>query len=83
MKQNLIKSYFIPYLINEKEMETSVIEKAHDFFPFKFGDFQLLHIMNFLGGATTLDSFLKSYKAGEMKKYFPYEWFDITNKLDE
>ena len=80
---NLIKSYLNLYLINEKEIEPSVIEKAHDFFPFKFGDFQLLHNMSFLGGATTIDSFLKAYKAGEMKEYFPYEWFDITNKLDE
>ena len=23
-----------------------------------------------------LDSFLKAYKASEMKGYFPYKWFD-------
>ena len=64
---NLIKSYLIPYLINEKEIEPSVIKKANDFVSFKFGDVQLLDIMNFLGGTTTLDSFLKAYKASEMK----------------
>ena len=39
--------------------------------------------MKVLGGATTLDSFLKAYKASETKGYFPYEWFDTPNQLDE
>ena len=64
---NLIKSYLIPYLINEKEIEPSVIKKGNDFVSFKFGDVQFLDILNFLGGAATLDSFLKAYKASEMK----------------
>ena len=80
---NLIKSYHLPYRINEKEIEPSFIKKANDFVSFKFGDVQLLDIMKFLGGATTLDSFLKAYKASEMKGYFPYEWFDTPNQLDE
>ena len=80
---NLIKPYLIPYLINEKKIEPSVIKKANDFVSFKFGDVQLLDIMKFLDGATTLDSFLKAYKTSELKRYFPYEWFDTPNKLDE
>ena len=79
---NLIKSYLIPYLIRDKEQETSVIKKANDFISFKFGDVQFLGIMKFLGGATTLDSFLKAYKASETKGFFPYEWFDNPDKLD-
>ena len=39
--------------------------------------------MNFLGGATTLDYFLKANKASEVKGFLPYEWFDTPNKLDE
>ena len=38
--------------------------------------------MKFLGGATTLDSFLKAFKASETKEFFPYEWFDNPDKLD-
>ena len=79
---NLIKSYLIPYLIRDKEQETSVIKKANDFISFKFGDVQFLDIKKFLGGATTLDSFLKAYKASETKGFFPYEWFDNPDKLD-
>ena len=80
---DLIKLYLIPYLIKEKEIEPSVIKKANDFVSFNFGDVQLLDFMKFLGGATTSDSFLKAYKASELKGYFPYEWFDTPNKLDE
>ena len=71
-------------LIRDKEQKTSVIKKANDFISFKFGfgDVQFLDIMKFLGGATTLDSFLKAYKASETKTFFPYEWFDNPDKLD-
>ena len=37
--------------------------------------------MNFLGGATSLDSFLKAYKTSETKRFFPYEWFDHPNRM--
>ena len=57
---NLIKSYLLPFLINERNMEPTVIQKANQFVSFKFGD--LLDIMSFLGGATNLDSFQKAYK---------------------
>ena len=46
---NLIKSYLIPYLIRDKEQETSVNKKANDFISFKFGDVQFLDIMKVLG----------------------------------
>ena len=80
---NLIKSYLILYLIRDKDQEASVIKKGNDFISFKFeGDVQFFDIMKFLGGATTLDSFLNAYKASEMKGFFPFEWFDNPDKLD-
>ena len=79
---NLIKSYLIPYLIRDKEQGTSVIKRANDIIPFKFGDVQFLDKMKFLGGATTLESFVKAYKASETKGFFPSEWFDNPDKLD-
>ena len=77
---NLIKSYLLPILINERNMEPIVIKKANQFVSFKFGDVQLLDIMNFLGGARSLDSFLKAYKTTETKGFFPYEWFECPQK---
>ena len=78
---NLIKSYLLPILINERDIEPTVIKRVNHFISFKFGDIQVLDIMNFLGGATSLDSFLKAYKTSETKVFFPYEWFDHTHKI--
>ena len=38
--------------------------------------------MNLLGGATSLDSFLKTYKITETKGFFPYDWFDCPQKMN-
>ena len=37
-------------------------------------------MMNFLGGARSLDFFLKAYKISETKRFFPHEKFDHTDK---
>ena len=66
---NLIKSYLLPILENERDVEPTVTKKANQFVSFKFGDIQLLKIMNFLGGATTLDSFLKAYETEETEVF--------------
>ena len=44
----------------KKNMEPTVNKNANQFVSFKFGDVQLLDIMNFLGGATSLEAFLKA-----------------------
>ena len=74
---NLIKSYLLPYLIHERDIQPTVIKKANHC------DVHFLDILNFLGGATSLDSFVKAYKTNETKRFFSYEWFDSPNKLDE
>ena len=78
---NLIKSYLLPILVNERDIEPTVIKKANQFISFKFGDIQLLDIMKILGGATSLDSFLKAYRTSETKVFFPYKWFDHPDKM--
>ena len=78
---HLIKSYLLPILVNERDIEPTVIKKANQFISFKFVDIQLLDILNFLGGATSLDSFLKAYKTSLTKRFFPYEWFDHPDKM--
>ena len=79
---NLIKSYSLPIPINERNIEPTVIEKANQFVSIKFGDVPFLDFMNFLGGATSLDSFPKAYKTAETKSFYPYEWFDCPQKLN-
>ena len=78
----LIKSYLLPILINERDLESTPIKKANQFGAVKFGDIQLLDHMNFLGGATSLDSFLKAYKTKESKGLSPSDWFDCREKMN-
>ena len=78
---NLVKKYLLSILVEDKDIEPIVIKKANQHVSFKFVDVQLLDTLNFLGGATNLDSFLKAYKTEETKGFFPYEWFDAAEKL--
>ena len=78
---NLIKSCLLPILVNEGDSEPTVIKKVNQFISFKFGDIHLLDTMSLLGGATSLDSFLKAYKTSETKEFFPYEKFDHPDKM--
>ena len=75
------KSFLLPVLVNGRDIEPTVIKKTNQFISFKYGDIQFLVIMNFLGGATSLDSLLKAYKTSETKGSFPYEWFDHPDKM--
>ena len=79
---NLIKSCLLPILVNERDIERTVIKKANQFVSFKFGDIQLGDIMNFHGVAKSLVSFLKAYKTSETKRFFPYEKFDHPDKME-
>ena len=79
---NLIKSYLLPTFVNERGIEPTVIKKANQLVFVKFGDIQLLDIMNFLGGATSFDTFVKAYKTKETKGFFSYEWFDCPGKMN-
>ena len=65
---NLIKIFVLPYLIHVRDIQSTVIKKANQFVSFKFCDVQLLRVLSFLGGATSLDSFFKAYKTNETKR---------------
>ena len=80
---NLIKSYLLPVFVKERDIEPTVLKKANQFVSFKFGDIQLIDIMILLGGATSLEYFLKAYKTKETKGFFPYEWFDCPEKMNK
>ena len=72
----------LPILVIERDIGPTVIKEANRFVSFKFGDIQLLDIINLLGGATNLDSFLKAYKTKETNGFFPYEWLDCPKKMN-
>ena len=77
---NSIKTYLLPILVNKRDVEPTVIKKANQFIAFIFGDIQVLDIMNFLGGATSRELFLKAYKTSETEGFFTYEFSDYHDK---
>ena len=82
---NLIESYFIRILFNEKISEPLVIKKITQFNSLKFGNVQLLNILNFIVGATPPVSFLKAYEASETKRCSPMNGSNVhqnTNTKD-
>ena len=68
---NLIESYLLRILVNDQDIEPTVIKKANQFISFNFGDIRLLDKLNFLDGAISLDSFLKEYKIKKQKDVSP------------
>ena len=78
---NVIKSNLLHILVSERNNEATAIKKANKFISCKCGDFQPLDIFIFPGGTTSLDSFFMAYKTSKTKGFFPYEWFDHPDKM--
>ena len=57
---NFIKSQCFLVFASERDIEPTVVNEPNEIILFKFDDNQALGIMNFLGGATSLDSFLNA-----------------------
>ena len=79
--KNLIETYLLPILVNERCIEPTVMKKANQIFSFKFGDIQLLDIMTFLGGDTSFNSFFKAYKTKETKGSSPTNGSIVQRKI--
>ena len=68
---NLIKSYLLPFPVNDRDIEPTVIKKANQFVCFKFGDIQLLDIINLLGVPQALTLSLKLTRPKRQRVSFP------------
>ena len=57
-------------------------KKDNQFVSFKFSNDQFFEVSTIHGGATSLDSFLKTYKTSEQTKGFFHDWFSLPDKLN-
>ena len=64
---NLKQTFLLPLLVNERGIEPLVIKNANQFVSFKLRYVLLRKVLNFFGGATSLDSFVEAYKTSETK----------------
>jgi hypothetical protein len=44
--------------------------------------FRFLDIINYLGPGTSYEKWVKAYECKTVKSWFPYKWFDTSEKLD-
>ena len=68
---NLIKEYLLSHLLLEKNVVPKVIRQGNKYIGLNFLGLQFLDILNFLGGTSSLASFLKAYGASEEKGFSP------------
>ena len=65
----------------EEDVKINAIKKGSNYTQIATYRFKFLDISNYLAGGVSYAKFLKAYSVEENKSYFPYEWFDSTDKL--
>ena len=70
-------------MIVEQKVEPILIKKASQCVFVRFGDLQLLNVLNFIIWATSFGSLLKTYKTLDTKRYFPLKCFDDPVKFNK
>ena len=79
---DLMKASLLPILVNERDIEPTVMKKANQFFLFKFRDIQVLDIMNFHGGATSLD-FSSRLTKPKRQKVFSLRMVRLSREIEQ
>ena len=89
---NVIKQFFIPYLLkpskqdNEEEEadETRfVIKRQNTFMCFATKKLKFLDVTQYLAPGVSYDKYLKAYGCELQKGHFPYEYMDGIGKLED
>ena len=68
--------------MEDEDVRMNTIKKGNSYSQLATYRFKFLDISNFLAGGVSYCKFLKAYQIEEAKGYFPYEWFDSFDKLD-
>ena len=79
---NAVKEFLFPYLIEHHPIKFTV-KRNSNHMCLKTKCLKLLDITNYLAPGFSYDQFLKAYECEQTKGYFPYEWVDGLNKLEE
>ena len=86
---NVIKRFFVPYLLTPSEDEDEsdescfVIKRLNTFMCFSTNRLRFLDVINYLAPYFSYDTYLKAYGCTMQKGHFPYEYIDNLRKLEE
>ncbi len=80
---NLMKQYLHKSLEDCGEEVSFTIKKANAYMSLKTQHLQFLDIRSYLAPNYSYDAFIKAYKCKIEKGFFPYDYFDSYDKLNE
>ena len=79
---NVLKKFLIPYLVRHGGVKFCV-KRGQSYLALRTEKLKFLDISNFLAAGSSYAGFLKAYGCAENKGFFPYEWVDSLEKLEE
>ena len=79
---NAVKKFLFPYLIENHPIKFTV-KRNNNHICIKTEYLKLLGISNYVAPGFSYDQFLRAYECEQTKGFFPYEWVDGLDKLNE
>ena len=79
---NVLKRFLIPYMVKNGGVKFCV-KRNQSYLALRTEKLKFLDISNFLAAGSSYAGFLKAYGCAENKGFFPYEWVDTLEKLEE
>lgn len=79
---NIAKRFLLPYLIKHHPIKF-LVKKNNNHMLHKIEFLKFLDITSYLAPGFSYDQFLKAYGCEQTKGFFPYEWINRLDKLEE
>ena len=80
---NVVKKFFIPYMLKGNDKTRFVIKRQNTFMCFATKKLKFLDITSYLAPGYSYDKYLKAYGCNLQKGHFPYEYMDDLHKLED
>ena len=80
---NVVKKFFIPYMLKGNDKTRFVIKRQNTFMCFSTTNLKFLDVTQYLAPGVSYDKYLKAYGCMQQKGHFPYEYMDNLRKLDD
>ena len=78
---NVVKKFFIPYMLKGNDKTRFVIKWQNTFMCFSTTNLKFLDVTQYLAPGVSYDKYLKAYGCELQKGHFPYEYMDGIGKL--
>ena len=80
---NVVKKFFIPYILKGNDKTRFVIKRQNTFMCFSTTNLKFLDVTQYLAPGVSYDKYLKAYGCELQKGHFPYEYMDDLHKLED